>query len=90
MCHRTLEFKNWMAEITRCLRFHDRPEKKAHAQNKIAPIRAIFDKWAIRLKSVYLPGANVTVDEQLLPYPSRSPFTFIFKRKNIFFKYLKK
>ncbi|XP_017483958.1 PREDICTED: piggyBac transposable element-derived protein 4-like [Rhagoletis zephyria] len=61
-------------EINRCLRFDDKEQRDRH-RDKLAPIRFIFDKWVQRLKVSYCVGDFVTVDEQLVPYRGRSPFT---------------
>lgn len=60
--------------INSCLRFDDK-ETRLRQRDKLAPIRAIFDKWVQRLKNLYCVGDFVTVDEQLLPFRGRSPFT---------------
>lgn len=61
--------------ITHCLRFDDRQQRRAASErDKLAPIRNVFDKWVARLKVMYVPGASVTVDEQMIPYRGRVPF----------------
>lgn len=63
-------------EINCCIRFDDRQERlELRSRDKLAPIRTVFDKWVHRLKALYSPGKNLTVDEQLLPYRGRCPFT---------------
>ena len=61
--------------INSCLRFDDRKERlELCPRDKLAPIRAVFDKWVHRVKSLYIPGKYITVDEQLLPFRGRCPF----------------
>lgn len=62
--------------ITRCLRFDDKEDRaERRSRDKLAPIRNAFDKWTHRVKMLYTPGDCITVDEQLIPFRDRSPFT---------------
>lgn len=61
--------------ILRFLRFDDkgtRPNRRE--RDRFAPIRDVWDKIMINLKKHYIPGANLTVDEQLVPYRGRVSF----------------
>lgn len=63
-------------EITRMMRFDDKGDRaERRSRDKLAPIREVFDKWSQNLKTLYNPGPNVTVDEQLIPFRGRCPFT---------------
>jgi len=44
-------------------------------RDKLAAIRNVFDRWNNNLKTMYILSDCVTVDEQLIPYRDRSPFT---------------
>lgn len=67
--------------LVKCISFDDRQRRRelqANARNtlrdKLAPIRNLFDTWVARLKIMYVPGAFVTVDEQMVPYRGRAGF----------------
>ncbi|KAG1971378.1 hypothetical protein F2P79_002510 [Pimephales promelas] len=42
--------------------------------DKLAPVRDIWEKWVQRLPLLYNPGPSVTVDECLVPFRGRCPF----------------
>ncbi|KAK7120985.1 hypothetical protein R3I94_020837 [Phoxinus phoxinus] len=42
--------------------------------DKLAPIRDIWEKWVQRLPLLYNPGPSITVDECLVPFRGRCPF----------------
>ena len=49
--------------------------RREHRDNdKLAPIRRVFDTWESTLQDSFVPDENVTVDEQLLTYRGRVPF----------------
>lgn len=61
--------------ISRVLRFDDKSDRRARRVNdKLAPIRVLWDKWVEMLSKLYNPGTNVTVDEQLVAFRGRCPF----------------
>ncbi|CAJ1061405.1 piggyBac transposable element-derived protein 3-like%2C partial [Xyrichtys novacula] len=60
---------------SRLLRFDDsesRPSRRA--ADRLAAIREVWDTWSERLPSLYNPGPEITVDEQLVPFRGRCPF----------------
>ncbi|XP_045067740.1 piggyBac transposable element-derived protein 4-like [Coregonus clupeaformis] len=63
---------------SRLLRFDDRQtraeRRAAGGGDKLAAVREVWDKWVERLPLLYNPGADVTVDEQLVPFRGRCPF----------------
>ncbi|XDV54752.1 hypothetical protein PO909_022975 [Leuciscus waleckii] len=42
--------------------------------DKLAPVRDVWEKWVQRLPLLYNPGPSVTVDECLVPFRGRCPF----------------
>ncbi|GLD62735.1 piggyBac transposable element-derived protein 4-like protein [Lates japonicus] len=61
--------------LSRVLRFDNRETRVARRVNdKLAPIRDVWDKWVEELPFMYNPGPEVTVDERLVPFRGRCPF----------------
>ncbi|XP_070400479.1 piggyBac transposable element-derived protein 4-like [Nothobranchius furzeri] len=63
--------------LTATLRFDDRLTRAARRlvqQDKLAPLREVWDLWAARLPLAYNPGEDVCVDEQLVGFRGRCNF----------------
>lgn len=61
--------------ISRAIRFDDAVRRRQNRNNdKLAPIKNIFEMWETTLADSFVPGDDVTVDEQLLTYRGRVPF----------------
>lgn len=62
-------------QISRALRFDDAAHRRVNqVTDKLAPIRSLFDIWESTLRDAFVPGENVTIDEQLLTFRGRVPF----------------
>lgn len=60
--------------LSRVFRFDNRETRVARRVNdKLAPIRDVWDKWVEHLPYMYNPGPEVTVDERLVPFRGRCP-----------------
>ena len=70
--------RNRFSELTSCLRFDNAEERHRDAENeardKIGPIRKVFDSWNKNLLQPYVPGVDLTIDEQLITFRGRCPF----------------
>ena len=54
---------------SRLLRFDDHEtSRRRRATDKLAAVRELWDEWVAQLPSLYNPGPEVTVDEQLVPF----------------------
>jgi hypothetical protein len=61
--------------ILRVLRFDNATERrKNRGEDKLQPIREIFDMWNENLRDAFVPGSCMMVDEQLLTFRGRCPF----------------
>lgn len=70
-------------EISRALRFDDKLQRPArHRDDKLAPIRSLWEMWTHRLPLLFNPGKDVTVDEQLVPFKGRCRFRQYMPNKN--------
>lgn len=57
------------------LRFDDKTTRtQRKTKDKLAPIREVWEKINNKLKKLYLPTANLTIDEQLVPFRGRVSF----------------
>lgn len=56
-------------KLSRILRFDNKSTRQARRQNdKLAPIREVWQKWVERLPMMFNPDVSVTVDECLIPF----------------------
>ncbi|KAK7105966.1 hypothetical protein V1264_017276 [Littorina saxatilis] len=57
------------------MRFDDKSTRNARRERDVfAPFRDVWDKFQKSLKSHYIPGPLLTVDEQLVPFRGRCSF----------------
>lgn len=62
-------------QLSKCIRFDNKATREERRRtDKAAAISEIFLMVNAQLKKFYVPGENVTVDEQLFPF--RGPFSF--------------
>ena len=62
-------------KIMSCLRFDDKTTREERKKlDKFAAIREIWTDFQDNLKTCYVPGPYVTIDEQLLPFRGKCPF----------------
>ncbi|XP_044735464.1 piggyBac transposable element-derived protein 4-like [Chrysoperla carnea] len=67
--------KNRFASLLRNLRFDDKNTRSLRkSKDKLAPIRELWEYVNQNLKKFYLPGENLTIDEQLVPFRGRVSF----------------
>ncbi len=60
---------------SRLLRFDDRETRAARqVTDKLAAVREVWDAWVERLPLLYVPGPEITVDEQLVSFRGRCRF----------------
>ena len=61
--------------LTRFMRFDNKETQTARrAEDKLAPIRELFNEINTLLLRYYTPSEYLTVDEQLVPFKGRCPF----------------
>jgi hypothetical protein len=61
--------------ICALIRFDDKDTREARrSTDKFAPLRQVFEAFAVKCRSSYKAGANVTVDEQLVTFRGRCCF----------------
>lgn len=69
-------------QLSHSIRFDDAANRREHRiADKFAPIRKVFDMWGKTLNDSFVPGENVTVDEQLLTYHGYCPFKQFIRSK---------
>lgn len=61
--------------LLRCLRFDDIRTRQTRKENdKLAPIREVFEQFVFYVRKYYRHGEHVTIDEILLAFRGRCPF----------------
>lgn len=68
--------------ILRFIRYDDKTTRVARrATDKLAAIREVFDNVVANLQKYYVPGAYMTVDEQMVPFYGRCAFKQFMPKK---------
>lgn len=66
---------NCFMDILHFLRFDKKASREQRrATDKLAPITDIWELFVAQLPKFYIPGTDITVDEQLLPFRGKCPF----------------
>ena len=72
---RAIMSKNRYHEICRFIRFDDKNSRNERCVNdKLAPIRDLWERVNNNLGKFYMPSCNLTVDEQLFGFDGKCPF----------------
>jgi hypothetical protein len=67
--------RNRFSMLSSCIRFDDRSTRNSRRENdKLTPFHEIWSKFITRCKANFIPGSDVTVDEQLVTFRGRCPF----------------
>ena len=67
--------RNRFQNILRVLRFDDAAARRsARSPDKFSPIRNVFEIWNKSHLDAYVPGTNLTIDEQLVTFRGHCPF----------------
>ena len=68
---------NRFKDLLTFIRFDDKNTRTGRkARDQFCPIREFWDQWHKNLGKFFIPGENVTVDEQLVPFRGRCIFFF--------------
>ena len=76
--HATMSLERFK-HLLQFLRFDDREER--NPSDRLAPIRFIFESFTKQLPRYFVPGENITVDEQLVPFRGRCSFVQYMRNK---------
>ena len=74
--------RNRFQGILRVFRFDDAAARRScRSSDKFSPIRNVFEIWNDSLLDAFVPGPNLTVDEQLLTFRGCCPFSEYMRSK---------
>jgi len=64
-----------LARFKSYLRFDNKKYKGCRvAEDKLAAVRDVWDMFIAQLRKPYIPGTDMTIYEQLVPFRGRCPF----------------
>ena len=68
--------------ITRFIRFDDKVSRQQRRQqDKLAAFRTIWNSFVKRCQESFIPGYEIAVDEQIIPYRGKASFKIYMKNK---------
>ena len=68
--------------LTKYLRFDDKRTREARRSiDKLAAFRDIWDEFVRKCQENYVPGEEICVDEQMVPFRGRAPFKIYMRSK---------
>lgn len=68
--------------LLNCLRFDDAANRQERLKtDRLAAISALFDKFITNSQENYVPGANLCIDEMLIPFRGRCKFVMYMPNK---------
>ena len=70
----TMSLKRFKQLLRYCRFDNKNTREERRATDKLAAIRDLWTMFVARLRKYYIPGTDITVDEQLVPFRGRCPF----------------
>lgn len=68
--------------LTKFLRFDDRSTRQERRESdKLAAFRSVWDLFIQKCLDNYIPGEEITIDEQMIPFRGRAPFKIYMRSK---------
>lgn len=68
--------------LLRALRFDEETTREERRRtDKMAPFRDMWEQFVSNCRKSYVPGSDITVDEQMLGFRGRCPFRFYMTKK---------
>ena len=74
--------RNRFSELLTMLRFDDKATRQVRrANDKLAPLRRIWNEFIAKCRANYVPHEQMTIDEQLVTFRGRCPFKMFIPSK---------
>jgi len=68
--------------LTKFLRFDEKRTREERRQNdKLAAFRSVWNMFVRKCQDNYIPGEEITIDEQIIPFRGRAPFKIYMRNK---------